>query len=97
MSEENKISLVVKGDRSTADKVGIVWEESCYLATHRVAETSGEVIEDQFRLVVCRLPTFLLPWQNETKIQQNEKIALHLFIMSIYTGWPKKNGTAYFR
>lgn len=63
MSEENKVSLVVERHNPTSNKVWIVREQGSDLSTYAMTEACVEVVKDQFRLVICWLPTplYVLP------------------------------------
>lgn len=49
LTEENKVSLVVKGDDAAAAVVGVSVEEAGQHATHTVTQASVEVVEDHLR------------------------------------------------
>lgn len=49
LTEENKVSLVVKGDDATPAVVGVGVEEAGEHATHTVTQASVEVVEDHLR------------------------------------------------
>lgn len=54
-SEEDEISLVVKGGHLSSDKLWVVGEERGKQSADAVAEARCEVVEDDLRAVFCRL------------------------------------------
>ena len=49
--EEDVVSLVVEGDRTAALEIGVLVEQGGKHASHTLAQTSVEVVQDQLRLV----------------------------------------------
>ena len=49
LTEENKVSLIVKGDDATPAVIGVGVEEAGQHATHTVTQASVEVVEDHLR------------------------------------------------
>ena len=54
-SEKYEISLVVKGGHLPSYKLGVMREEGSEQASDAVAQPSGEVVQDHFWGVLCRV------------------------------------------
>jgi hypothetical protein len=53
MPEENKISLVMECDNSSAPKIWVLWKESSKKPAYSSAHLCVEVIENEFGIVIC--------------------------------------------
>lgn len=67
--EEDKVPLVVEGDHPPALELRVVWKQSCKHASHRVAQASGQVVQNNLRDVTS--------WPAMTLHRENAGICIH--------------------
>ena len=49
MTKENVITLIVKGDGAFTPELGLVVKQACQHSSHSMTQSSGEIVEDDFR------------------------------------------------
>jgi hypothetical protein len=51
VTEEDKVTLIVKRDRSSAPKIWRLWKECSKLSAYSSTKSGGEVVQDKLRIV----------------------------------------------